>query len=85
MIEFMKNFKNDESGAITVDWVVLTAAVTGLAVIAYALIQGGTESLADDVEAALSDSAISISTGDSNTAVGGIITGGSSGSGSGGN
>ncbi|WP_170337531.1 hypothetical protein [Ruegeria arenilitoris] len=81
MIKFIRNFKKDDSGAITVDWVVLTAAVTGLAAIAYALIQGGTEGLADDVEAALSDSAISISTGDSNTAVGGIITGGSNGSG----
>ena len=26
----MKHFINDESGAVTVDWVVLTAAVVGL-------------------------------------------------------
>ena len=35
MMNFIKNFKNDESGAVTVDWVVLTAAVVGLAVAAY--------------------------------------------------
>ncbi|TGD44209.1 hypothetical protein EEB11_05815 [Pseudotabrizicola sediminis] len=30
MLNMIKNFKNDESGAVTVDWVVLTAAVVGL-------------------------------------------------------
>jgi Flp pilus assembly pilin Flp len=30
MMMTFKNFKNDESGAVTVDWVVLTAAVVGL-------------------------------------------------------
>lgn len=81
MIKFIRNFTTNDSGAVTVDWVVLTAAITGLAAISYAIIQGGTEDLANDVEAALSDSAISISTGDSNSAVGGILTGGSNGSG----
>ena len=28
-----KRFKNDESGAVTVDWVVLTGAVVGLGII----------------------------------------------------
>jgi Flp pilus assembly pilin Flp len=41
MINFIKNFRNDESGAVTVDWVVLTAAVVGLAVAAYSSIQTG--------------------------------------------
>ena len=26
----IKNFRNDEDGAVTVDWVVLTAAIVGL-------------------------------------------------------
>ncbi|WP_103332668.1 Flp family type IVb pilin [Pseudotabrizicola formosa] len=30
MLNMIKNFANDESGAVTVDWVVLTAAVVGL-------------------------------------------------------
>ncbi|TGD64704.1 hypothetical protein EYC08_10560 [Tabrizicola sp. WMC-M-20] len=33
MLNMIKNFKNDESGAVTVDWVVLTAAVVGLALL----------------------------------------------------
>ncbi|PJF09074.1 Flp family type IVb pilin [Pseudorhodobacter sp. MZDSW-24AT] len=32
-LTMIKNFKNDESGAVTVDWVVLTAAVVGLGLI----------------------------------------------------
>ena len=46
----MKNlinaFVKDEDGAVTVDWVVLTAAVVGLAVAAYTAIESNTESLA---------------------------------------
>jgi len=45
MMNFIKNFKNDESGAVTVDWVVLTAAVVGLAVAAYSSIQSGATDL----------------------------------------
>lgn len=45
MMNFFKNFKNDESGAVTVDWVVLTAAVVGLAVAAYTQIQTGATAL----------------------------------------
>lgn len=30
--KLLKNFKRDEDGAVTVDWVVLTAAIVGLGV-----------------------------------------------------
>jgi Flp pilus assembly pilin Flp len=39
MIKFIKNFRKDEDGAVTVDWVVLTAAVVGLAIAAYSTIE----------------------------------------------
>ncbi|AXI50201.1 MAG: hypothetical protein GY701_23860 [Sulfitobacter sp.] len=45
MMNFIKNFKNDESGAVTVDWVVLTAAVVGLAVAAYSSIESSASNL----------------------------------------
>ena len=45
MIKFIKNFRKDENGAVTVDWVVLTAAVVGLAIAAYAAIQGNTQTV----------------------------------------
>lgn len=48
MINFIKNFSNDEDGAVTVDWVVLTAAVVGLAVAAYGSIKDGAIALTAD-------------------------------------
>ncbi|MEP1329054.1 hypothetical protein [Pseudophaeobacter sp.] len=45
MIKFIKNFRKDDSGAVTVDWVVLTAAVCALAGAAYTSIQTGSSSL----------------------------------------
>ncbi|NNE50956.1 MAG: hypothetical protein HKN30_00960 [Sulfitobacter sp.] len=45
MMNFIKNFRKDEDGAVTVDWVVLTAAVVGLAVAAYSSIETGSENL----------------------------------------
>jgi len=50
MMKFVKNFRNDESGAVTVDWVVLTAAVVGLAVAAYSSIEGGASELTADTD-----------------------------------
>ncbi|WP_433988760.1 hypothetical protein SuNHUV7_24630 (plasmid) [Pseudoseohaeicola sp. NH-UV-7] len=47
MIKFFKNFRKDEDGAVTVDWVVLTAAVAGLAVAAYTTIETGATTLTD--------------------------------------
>ncbi|MBE9639886.1 Flp family type IVb pilin [Salipiger mangrovisoli] len=38
MLKFIKNFRKDEDGAVTVDWVVLTAAVVAMAAAAYNLI-----------------------------------------------
>ena len=52
-------FKSDK-GAITVDWVVLTAALIGMG-IAFALaLSGGMETLADRVSTNLSDQDIGI-------------------------
>ncbi|EEE37596.1 hypothetical protein RKLH11_1432 [Rhodobacteraceae bacterium KLH11] len=53
MIKFIKNFRKDEDGAVTVDWVVLTAAVVALAAIAYNQVQTGTSNLAGSISSAL--------------------------------
>ncbi|RBI86584.1 hypothetical protein DRV85_03890 [Rhodosalinus halophilus] len=45
MINFIKNFRKDEDGAVTVDWVVLTAAVVGLAIAAMSAIGTSTDTL----------------------------------------
>ena len=39
LANLIKTFRKDEDGAVTVDWVVLTAAVVGLAIAAYTAIE----------------------------------------------
>ena len=41
MNDMIKRFVSDESGAVTVDWVVLTAAIVGLGVAVIGTISGG--------------------------------------------
>jgi len=45
MIKLFKKFRESEAGAVTVDWVVLTAAVVALAGAAYTAISNGTTDL----------------------------------------
>lgn len=40
LLNIFKSFKNDESGAVTVDWVVLTAAIVGLGLLVITTIDG---------------------------------------------
>ena len=40
-----RRFYNDDSGAVTVDWVVLTAAVLGLTAVAMAGLRGNISSV----------------------------------------
>jgi Flp pilus assembly pilin Flp len=49
MLNLFKSFANDESGAVTVDWVVLTAAIVGLGILVMETVGGGIESLAADI------------------------------------
>jgi Flp pilus assembly pilin Flp len=42
-------FLNDETGAVTVDWVVLTAAVVGLGLLILAFIEPAVSQLASDI------------------------------------
>ena len=57
MMTFVKNFRNDEDGAVTVDWVVLTAAVVGLAIAAYGSIQAGAADMTADTATFLGEQA----------------------------
>ncbi|MBY5987606.1 hypothetical protein FIU89_04370 [Roseovarius sp. THAF27] len=49
MIKFIKKFRKDEEGAVTVDWVVLTAAVVGLGVAGVSTVSGGVNGLASKI------------------------------------
>ena len=52
----LNKFLTDEAGAVTVDWVVLTAAVVSLAATVIFAIQGGTDSVGEGVGSYLTDS-----------------------------
>ena len=53
LFNFVKNFKNDEDGAVTVDWVVLTAAIVGLGIAVLTSVSGGTTGLANKISSNL--------------------------------
>ena len=49
LLNILKSFKNDEAGAVTVDWVVLTAAIVGLGIVVMTTIGGGIENLSAEI------------------------------------
>ena len=58
MLNFIKNFRNDEDGAVTVDFVVLTAALVILGLLVAAAIQRGATTLAGNVETSLAETVV---------------------------
>ena len=50
----IKNFAADESGAVTVDWVVLTAAIVGLGIAVVASVRGGVNNVAEEIGGSMS-------------------------------
>ncbi|MCC5973574.1 MAG: hypothetical protein JJT81_05935 [Rubellimicrobium sp.] len=53
MLNFIKTFARDEDGAVTVDWVVLTAAIVGLGIAVLISVRNGAETMAENIEAQL--------------------------------
>ncbi len=51
-------FLKDESGAVTVDWVVLTAAIVGLGIAVLTSVGNGTTSLADQISSNLANAQV---------------------------
>jgi len=49
----IKTFAADESGAVTVDWVVLTAAIVGLGIAVVASVRNGAEDIAGAIDTQL--------------------------------
>lgn len=50
-------FLKDEAGAVTVDWVVLTAAIVGLGIVVLQTVGGSVESTADAIAAEIDNAA----------------------------
>jgi Flp pilus assembly pilin Flp len=59
MTALIKNFAKSESGAVTVDWVVLTAAIVGLGLAVMAVVSGGVQDLSGAINTQLTDQTIS--------------------------
>jgi len=49
LLNILKTFRNDESGAVTVDWVVLTAAIVGLGLVVMTTVSGGMKEAASNI------------------------------------
>lgn len=58
MVIFLRGFHRNESGAITVDWVVLTAALVGMALGIVAIISTAAQDPADGLGANLADQTV---------------------------
>jgi Flp pilus assembly pilin Flp len=52
-MKLFTKFANDESGAVTVDWVVLTAAIVGIAIAVITLISQGVETASEGINTEL--------------------------------
>mgnify|MGYP001259340428 CR=1 FL=1 len=52
-----RNFNKDEDGAVTVDWVVLTAAVVGLGLVVMAAVGPAISRLSDNIASSIDEAA----------------------------
>ena len=55
MLKFLNTFRDDQSGAVTVDWVVITAAVVGLSAISFSVIEDNSRDLMSAAGDAVAD------------------------------
>ena len=57
LFNFARKFRTDESGAVTVDWVVLTAAIVGLGIAVVATVRGGVNTMGTSIQGELGTAA----------------------------
>jgi Flp pilus assembly pilin Flp len=57
LLNIFKHFAKDEDGAVTVDWVVLTAAIVGLGLVVMQTIKPGITGAADTINTNLTNAA----------------------------
>ena len=58
MLDFIKTFRADEDGAVTVDWVVLTAAIVGLGIAVVVAVRSGTVGMGNNISTELNSTAV---------------------------
>ena len=60
MMNLLNKFRRDEDGAVTVDWVVLTAAIVGLGIAVLLTVSDGVGQLSNDIDGELSSMSIKV-------------------------
>jgi len=63
LFALIKNFRDDESGAVTVDWVVLTAAIVGLGIAVVASVSTGVGNLGSSISSAVGGASVTLDGG----------------------
>ena len=58
MLDFINTFRADEDGTVTVDWVVLTAAIVGLGIAIVVTVRDGATDLAGDISGSLTNGSV---------------------------
>ncbi len=61
LFKLVNQFRADEDGAVTVDWVVLTAAIVGLGIAVLTSVGGGTTQLANKVSSHMATQSVTTS------------------------
>lgn len=61
LFKLAKTFTNDESGAVTVDWVVLTAAIVGLGIAVLTTVATGVTDIAGDISTEMEQRTLGVS------------------------
>ncbi|MGB3407276.1 MAG: hypothetical protein WBA67_07250 [Jannaschia sp.] len=72
MLQRLDHFLKDDSGAVTLDWVVLTAALVGTGLSVVATVRGGIETVSVETADQMRGQVIRSSFGADETCVGGI-------------
>jgi Flp pilus assembly pilin Flp len=73
-VDFLKNFVADESGAVTVDWVVLTAAIVGLGIAVIIAVSSGVNTLGGKISSSLAEGNVRTLEGLADASTGGSTT-----------
>ncbi|WP_172296461.1 Flp family type IVb pilin [Pseudoruegeria sp. HB172150] len=58
LFNLIKRFERDEDGAVTVDWVVLTAAIVGLGIAVLTTVGGATADYSETIGSVLSEQGV---------------------------
>ncbi|KAF0675812.1 Flp family type IVb pilin [Profundibacterium mesophilum] len=61
LLKLASKFHRDEDGAVTVDWVVLTAAIVGLGIAVLTSVTTGTQAVTEKISTQLSGTAVTTS------------------------